>query len=51
VVLQYQTTLSSLRDLDYSKALSDLTLQQTTLQAAQQSFVKIQSLSLFNFLQ
>jgi hypothetical protein len=30
VVLQYQTTLSSLRDLDYSKALSDLTLQQTT---------------------
>jgi flagellar hook-associated protein 3 FlgL len=51
VVLQYQQTLSGLRDLDYAKAISDLTLQQTTLQAAQQSFAKIQGLSLFNFIQ
>jgi flagellar hook-associated protein 3 FlgL len=50
-VLQYQQTLSGLRDLDYAKAITDLTLQQTTLQAAQQSFAKIQGLSLFNFIQ
>ncbi|MES2238423.1 MAG: flagellar hook-associated protein FlgL [Pseudomonadota bacterium] len=48
--LQYQQTLSNLQDLDYAKAISDLTRQQTSLQAAQQSFVKIAQLSLFNFL-
>jgi len=48
--LQYQQTLSGLQDLDYAKAISDLTYQQTILQAAQQSFVKISQLSLFNFL-
>ena len=50
LVLQYQKTLSGLRDLDYAKSISDLTLQQTTLQAAQQSFLRVQGLSLFNFL-
>jgi flagellar hook-associated protein 3 FlgL len=50
LVLQYSQTLSGLRDLDYAKAISTLTLQQTTLQAAQQSFAKVQGLSLFNFL-
>lgn len=48
--LQYQQTLSGLQDLDYAKAISDLTRKQTDLQAAQQSFVKISQLSLFNFL-
>lgn len=48
--LQYQQTVSGLQDLDYAKAISDLTRQQTSLQAAQQSFVKISQLSLFNFL-
>jgi len=48
--VQYQASLSSLQDLDYAKAVSDLTQQQITLQAAQQSFVKISGLSLFNFL-
>jgi flagellar hook-associated protein 3 FlgL len=48
--LQYQTSLSSLQDLDYAKAISELTQQQVTLQAAQQSFVKISGLSLFNYL-
>lgn len=47
---QYQQTLSNLQDLDYAKAISDLTRKQTDLQAAQQSFVKISQLSLFNFL-
>jgi flagellar hook-associated protein 3 FlgL len=48
--LQYQKSLSGLQDLDYAKAISDLTQQQITLQAAQQSFVKISGLSLFNYL-
>lgn len=48
--LQYQQTLSQLEDLDYAKAISDLTRKQTDLQAAQQSFVRIAQLSLFNYL-
>jgi flagellar hook-associated protein 3 FlgL len=48
--LQYSTTLSQLQDLDYTKAITELTQQQTTLTAAQQSFVKISGLSLFNYL-
>lgn len=43
-------TLSSIQDLDYAKAISQLSQQQTTLQAAQQSFVKVANLSLFNYL-
>lgn len=42
--------ISDLQDLDYADALSRLSLQSTVLQAAQQSFVKISGLSLFNFL-
>lgn len=49
-VLQYEETLSNLRDVDLVRALSDLTRLQTSLEAAQRSFVNIQSLSLFNFL-
>jgi len=48
--LQYQQTLSNLQDLDYAKAISDLTRKQTDLQAAQQSFSRITQLSLFNYL-
>ena len=48
--LQYQQTLAELQDLDYAKAISDLTRKQTDLQAAQQSFVKISQLSLFDYL-
>lgn len=48
--LQYQQTLSRLRDLDYAKAISDLTRKQTDLTAAQQTFVKVAQLSLFNYL-
>ncbi len=49
-ILQFEQTRSSLQDLDYAKAISDLNLQMTGLQAAQQSYVKVQGLSLFNFL-
>jgi flagellar hook-associated protein 3 FlgL len=48
--LQYKQTLSNLQDVDYTKAVTDLTRTQTGLQAAQQSFVKISQLSLFNYL-
>lgn len=48
--LQFKQSLSALQDVDYNKALSDLTQQQTNLQAAQMSFTKIANLSLFNYL-
>lgn len=48
--LQYKTTLSALQDLDYVKAISDLTQQQLVLDAAQKSFVKTSGLSLFAYL-
>lgn len=48
--LQYQTQLSDLQDLDYTAAISELAKNELQLQAAQQSFLKVTSLSLFNFL-
>src|SRR5690606_33862678 len=50
VLLQLQTNLSDVEDLDYAEAISRFNLQQTTLQAAQQTYVQVQRLSLFNFL-
>lgn len=49
-ILELQTTRSQTRDLDYAEAVSRLSLQMTGLQAAQQSYMKIQGLSLFNYL-
>lgn len=48
--LQYEQTLSRLQDVDYAAAISQLTQQQTNLEAAQKSFVKVSQLSLFNYL-
>jgi len=48
--IQYSQILSELQDLDYSQALTQLSQQQFTLEAAQRSFVAISGLSLFNFL-
>jgi len=48
--LQLQETLSGLQDLDFAEAISRLNLQLTALQAAQQVYVRVQGLSLFNFL-
>ena len=48
--VQYAQTLSRLQDVDYAEAVSNLTLQQTYLQASQQSFMRISNLSLFNYL-
>ena len=49
-LLQLRTALSEIQDLDYAEAISRFNLQQTALQAAQQTFVQVQRLSLFNFL-
>jgi len=48
--LQYASTLSTLTDVDAVKALSDLTLAQTNLDAAEKSFKAVSGLSLFNYL-
>ena len=50
VDLQFQAQLADLRELNYTEAISRLTQQQTYLQAAQQSFLKVSGLSLFNFI-
>lgn len=48
--LVYKQELAELQDLDYVKAITELKQQEVTLQAAQQSFVKTSSLSLFNYI-
>lgn len=48
--LQYEQTLSRLQDLDYAQAISQLTREQSNLEAAQKSFVRVSQLSLFNFI-
>ncbi|MBS0396219.1 MAG: flagellar hook-associated protein FlgL, partial [Proteobacteria bacterium] len=51
VTLQLKSTLSTLRDADYATAVTTLNQQLTGLQAAQAAYVKIQNLSLFNYIQ
>ncbi|WP_269531975.1 flagellar hook-associated protein FlgL [Chitinimonas sp. BJYL2] len=48
--VQFKATISSLIDLDYTKAISDFTQTQTYLDAARQSFSKTQNLSLFQYI-
>jgi flagellar hook-associated protein 3 FlgL len=48
--LQYTSTLSSLQDIDLVKAISLLSQQKLTLEAAQKSFTTMSSLSLFNYI-
>ena len=48
--VQYASTLSRLVDVDYAQAISDLTQQQTYLQASQQSHLRVTGLSLFDHL-
>ena len=51
--VQYTDTLSRLQGSDANslvKIISDLTQQKTYLEAAQQSFMKVSNLSLFNYL-
>ena len=48
--IQFQQLLSSLQDVDFAKSISDLNRQQLYLEAAQQSYVKVSGLSLFNYI-
>jgi flagellar hook-associated protein 3 FlgL len=48
--LQANSALSSIQDVDYAKAASQLAQQQTIFQAALQSYSAVSKLSLFNYL-
>lgn len=48
--VQYQSTLSQIQDVNYTSAISQLSQEKMSLQAAMQSFASISSLSLFNYL-
>jgi len=48
--LQANSSLSTIQDLDYAKAASAMSLQQTVFQAALQSYSAVSKLSLFNYL-
>ncbi|MEM9742936.1 MAG: flagellar hook-associated protein FlgL [Pseudomonadota bacterium] len=48
LVLQGQGTLSSLRDVDFAAAVSNLQYQSFLLEAAQQSYIRLSRISLFN---
>ena len=47
---QYQTTIATLQNVDMNAAISNLTQEKTMLSAAQQSFVQIESLSMFTYM-
>jgi flagellar hook-associated protein 3 FlgL len=48
--LSLKTTLSSIKDLDYAEAITQMNKQLLALEAAQSSFGKITKLSLFNYI-
>jgi len=50
LVLQSKQLLSDLEDLDFAEAVTELNLRRTGLEAAQQAYIRIQGLSIFNFL-
>lgn len=50
LITEHKTNLASIEDLDYTEAIIELNNQMTALQAAQASYMKIQSLSLLNYL-
>ena len=48
--LRLETILSQTGDLDYAKAITQLSKESLALQALQASFTKISQLSLFDFM-
>ena len=48
--LQANSALSSIQDVDYAKAASQLAQQRTIFQAALQTYSAVSKLSLFNYL-
>ena len=49
-MLNFDQTMSDLVDLDYGEAVTEYSLRQVGLQAAQRAFVDIQGMSLFDFM-
>ncbi|QGU32993.1 flagellar hook-associated protein FlgL [Thermochromatium tepidum] len=49
-LVDLNSTLSDIQDLDYAEAISRFQLQQTVLQAARQTYAQTSRLSLFDFL-
>ncbi|MEZ5505118.1 MAG: flagellar hook-associated protein FlgL [Gammaproteobacteria bacterium] len=50
LLVETKSALSLIKDLDYAEAITELNKRTLALQAAQQSFVKVQNLSLFEFI-
>jgi flagellar hook-associated protein 3 FlgL len=50
LILQVDESLSVLNDLDYAEAISRLKRQLVGLQAAQESYAKVEGLSLFDYI-
>lgn len=50
LIVQIEQTRSVIEDLDYAEAATRLSQQSVALQAAQQAFVRVQDLNLFNYL-
>lgn len=48
--VELKSNLSDVQDVDYAEAISRMNQQQMVLQAAQQSYSKVQKLSLFDYL-
>ena len=48
--LQLRQVLSSVEDLDYAKAVSELNLKLTGLEASQKAFTRVQNISMFDYI-
>lgn len=49
-ILNFNKSLSGLEDLDYAKAVSELSSRMLALESAQKAYAKMQGISLFNYL-
>jgi len=50
LLLQLEQTRSTIEDVDFAEAASRLSQESVSLQAAQQAFIRVQDLNLFNFI-
>ncbi|UJP05512.1 MAG: flagellar hook-associated protein FlgL [Nitrosomonas sp.] len=48
--IQYEQLLTQLQGVDYTQSITELQRQQVYLQAAQQAYIKVAGLSLFNYI-
>ena len=48
--IRFESMLSDAEDLDYAKAVSDLTAEMLSLEAGQASFARISQISLFDYI-